>query len=80
MEDVKVLDVTESATVGRWVLATVERYDGIPYQELTFAPDLTALEWARIVWHLPESYRIVWLHEVPGDMLGRRRALMATIL
>ena len=79
MEDVKVLDIVESETVGRWVLATVGGYDDSISYELTFVPDLRPDEWKRVCAALPRNYRITGLCAVGGELLGRRRALMATL-
>lgn len=79
MDDVKILDIKESSTVGRWVLATIGGYDDSVYYELTFAPDLTPEEWGQIDYRLPRGFLVEWLYAVSGEMLGRSRALMARI-
>lgn len=80
MDDVNVLGIKESSTVGRWVLAHIRRYDGTECYEVTFTGDIQSYEWADISALLPTTARVVDLQGVIGDMLGRRRALMATFV
>lgn len=77
MDDVRVLGIVESATVGRWVLATIGGYDDSVYYELTFAPGF--LEWDEVKRHLPAHFLLTDLRAVSGDLLGRKQALLATI-
>lgn len=79
MDDVKVLNIQESPTVGRWVLATIGGYDDSVYRELTFAQDIRAEEWEDIFLRLPLGFLVVALRATDGVTLGRKHALLATI-
>lgn len=79
MDEIKVLDIKESGTVGRWVLATIGGYDDSVSYELTFAPDIALHEWCLVTTYLPKNFVVMGLQAVGGELLGRKRALMAMI-
>ena len=79
MQEPELIEITESKTLGRWVLATVLQGCKVLY-ELTFAPDITGEEWHEATQSLPEGHRVITLEAIRGNLIGRDGpAMMATI-